>query len=72
MDISNLIFIATVGFYTLLLTFILTWMYHDAEQRGLNGGIIVGIAFFTGTILGLLAWLTLRPKLKPQPIPVKS
>ena len=72
LDIPYLLFMATIGVYMLLLVFILTWVYHDAEQRGLNGLVIAGLAFFTGTIFGTLAWLLLRPKMKPQPIPVRS
>lgn len=56
----------------MLLAFILTWVYHDAEQRGVNGWLVTAAAFFSGTIFGTLAWLVLRPKLKPQPIPVRS
>ena len=71
-DIPNLIFMAIIGVYMLLLVFILTWVYNDAEQRGLNGWVITGLTFFSGTVFGTLAWLLLRPKMKPQPIPVRS
>jgi uncharacterized membrane protein len=71
-DIAYIIFLAVLGIYLMLLGFILTWVYHDAEQRGLNGWVITSIAFFTGTIFGTLAWLVFRPNMKPQPIPVRS
>ena len=71
-DIAYMIFLGVLGIYLILIGFILTWVYHDAEQRGVNGWLITGIAFFTGTILGTLAWILLRPNLKPQPIPVRS
>ena len=71
-DTTNLIFMAIIGVYMLLLAFILTWVYNDAEQRGLNGWVITGLTFFSGTVFGTLAWLLLRPKMKPQPIPVRS
>lgn len=72
MDISNLLFLTIIGVYMLLLVFILTWVYYDAEQRGVNGILVTALTFFSGTIFGTLAWLVLRPKLKPQPIPVRS
>lgn len=71
-DIPNIIFMTIVGIYMMLLVFMLTWVYYDAEQRGLNGILITALTFFSGTIFGTLAWLLLRPKLKPQPIPVRS
>lgn len=71
-DIPNFIFLTIIGVYMMLLVFILAWVYHDAEQRGVNGWLVTALAFFSGTIFGTLAWLVLRPKLKPQPIPVRS
>jgi hypothetical protein len=71
-DIAYMIFLGVLGIYLTLIGFILTWVYYDAEQRGVNGWLITAIAFFTGTILGTLAWILLRPNLKPQPIPVRS
>jgi uncharacterized membrane protein len=70
-DTTNVIFLLVVGLYVVLLGMILAYVYFDAQQRGLNGWLIAGMTFFTGTIAGALAWLLLRPKLKPQPIPVK-
>ena len=72
LDIPNIIFMSIIGVYMLLLVFILTWVYDDAERRGLNGWVITALAFFTGTIFGTLVWLALRPNLKPQPISVRS
>ncbi|MCJ8166685.1 hypothetical protein MKJ04_17700 [Pontibacter sp. E15-1] len=72
LDTLDIIFMAIIGIYTLILVFILTWLYHDAEQRGFNGMIIVAMAFFTGIVFGTLIWLAVRPTLKPQPIPVRS
>ncbi|SFH02984.1 hypothetical protein [Pontibacter chinhatensis] len=71
-DITNVLFLTLVGLYLVLLGVILAYVYFDAEQRGLNGLIITLLTFFSGTIAGALAWLLLRPKLKPQPIPVKK
>lgn len=71
-DLPNFIFMATIGVYMMLLVFILTWIYYDAEQRGVNGVLVTALAFFSGTIFGTLVWLALRPNLKPQPIPVRS
>ncbi|TPE44542.1 hypothetical protein FJM65_10120 [Pontibacter mangrovi] len=61
-----------IGLYLVLLGMILTYIYFDAEMRGLNGWLIAGLAFFSGTIFGSVLWLAFRPKLKPQPIPVRS
>ncbi|MFD2999603.1 hypothetical protein ACFS7Z_04460 [Pontibacter toksunensis] len=72
MDISNFLFLTIIGVYMMLLVFIQTWVYYDAEQRGVNGILVTALAFFSGTIFGTLAWLVLRPKLKPQPVPVRS
>lgn len=71
-DITNVLFLTLVGLYLVLLGVILAYVYFDAEQRGLNGLFITLLTFFSGTIAGALAWLLLRPKLKPQPIPVKK
>ena len=71
-DLPNFIFLTIIGVYMLLLVFILTWVYHDAEQRGINGWLVTAMAFFSGTIFGTLIWLVLRPNLKPQPVRVRS
>lgn len=71
-DITNVLFLALIGMYLVLLGMILAYVYFDAEQRGVNGWVIAGMAFFSGTIVGTLAWIIFRPKLKPQPVPVKS
>ncbi|MCC9166812.1 hypothetical protein LN893_08135 [Pontibacter sp. XAAS-A31] len=71
-NILNILLLATIALYLALLGFILTWVYFDAEQRGVNGFMIVALTFFSGTIFGTLAWLVLRPRLQPQPIPVRS
>ncbi|MBC5994326.1 hypothetical protein [Pontibacter cellulosilyticus] len=70
--LPNIILFTVVGLYLLLLVSILAFIYFDAEQRGVNGWLIVAFTFFSGTIFGSLAWLVFRPKLKPQPIPVRS
>ncbi len=62
---------ATIGIYALLLVFILTWLYHDAELRGINGLLLTAIVFLTGTVPGTLLWLVFRPTLKQQPIPIR-
>lgn len=71
-DITNILFLTVIGLYLVLLGMILTYVYYDAELRGLNGLLITGLVFFSGTLLGTLAWLALRPKLKPQTIPIRS
>ena len=71
-DIPNFIFLTIIGVYMMLLVFILTWVYYDAEQRGVNGILITALTFFSGTIFGTLVWLALRPSLKPQPVRVRS
>ncbi|MBW7466787.1 hypothetical protein ABID22_000961 [Pontibacter aydingkolensis] len=70
--LPNIILFTVAGLYLLLLVFILAWVYHDAEQRGLNGWLITALAFFSGTIFGTLVWLVLRPRLEPQTVPVRS
>lgn len=70
-NIPNIIFMTTIALYLMLLAFILTWVYFDAEQRGVNGWVVMSLAFFSGTLFGTIVWLVLRPKLKPQPIPVR-
>ncbi|ARS34443.1 hypothetical protein [Pontibacter actiniarum] len=71
-NITNLLFLTVILLYLVLLGLILTYIYYDAELRGLNGWLITGLTFFSGTTLGALAWLLLRPKMKPQPVPVRS
>ncbi|WP_242920093.1 hypothetical protein [Pontibacter liquoris] len=70
--IPNMIFLGMVVLYLTLLSFMLTWVYFDAEQRGINGWVIVLFTFLSGTLAGILGWLLLRPKLQPQPIPVRK
>ncbi|MEJ8800656.1 hypothetical protein [Pontibacter sp. H249] len=70
--IPNIILFTIVGLYLLLLVFILAWVYHDAELRGMNGWLIVALTFFSGTLFGTVLWLMLRPKLEPQPVPIRS
>ncbi|MDX5480745.1 MAG: hypothetical protein LPK07_03595 [Hymenobacteraceae bacterium] len=72
LNIPNIVFITTVVLYLMLLSFILTWVYHDAEFRGVNGWLMVALTFFSGTIFGTLVWLVFRPRLKPQPVPVRK
>ncbi|WP_460878970.1 hypothetical protein [Pontibacter rugosus] len=71
-DITNVLFLSVIGLYAILLGMILTYVYYDAEMRGMNGFVVTTLAFFAGTVLGTLIWIALRPKLKPQPIPVRS
>ncbi|WP_439883406.1 hypothetical protein ACSX1A_09555 [Pontibacter sp. MBLB2868] len=71
-NIPNIFLFTFAGLYLMLLLFMLVWVYHDAELRGVNGWLLMAITFFSGTISGILAWLIFRPKLKPQPIPVKK
>lgn len=70
--LPNIILFTVVGLYLLLLVFILAFVYHDAEARGVNGWLIVALTFFSGTLFGSLVWLALRPEIKPQPIPVRN
>ncbi|MFD2515266.1 hypothetical protein ACFSRY_15445 [Pontibacter locisalis] len=72
LNIPNILLFALAGLYLLLLVFMLVWVYHDAELRGVNGWFLMAITFFSGTVSGILAWLIFRPKLKPQPVPVKN
>ncbi|MBB6610772.1 hypothetical protein H7F15_06960 [Pontibacter sp. Tf4] len=66
--ITSAVVLGTFILYMALLVFILTWVYHDAELRGVNGWLVTAITFLTGTIAGTFVWLLFRPKLKPQPI----
>ncbi|WP_347158936.1 hypothetical protein [Pontibacter chitinilyticus] len=70
--LPNIIFLTLLVIYLLLLGLMLTWVYFDAEQRGINGWFILTITFLSGTLAGILGWLLLRPKLQPQPIPVRK
>ena len=70
--LPNMIFLGMIVLYLTLLSFMLTWVYFDAEQRGINGWVIVLFTFLSGTRAGILSWLLLRPKLQPQPIPVRK
>ncbi|HEY4652450.1 MAG TPA: hypothetical protein VIG72_13595 [Pontibacter sp.] len=66
--ITSAVMLFVVTLYLALLVFILTWVYHDAELRGINGWMVTVLTFFTGTIAGTFVWLVLRPKVKPQPV----
>ncbi|WP_242928693.1 hypothetical protein [Pontibacter vulgaris] len=67
-NIASLAFLFTFVVYSLLVTFILTCIYFDAEQRGIKGWLVVFLTFFSGTIFGTIVWLLLRPKLKTVPV----
>lgn len=67
----NFIFLTILALYMVLIGFILAGIYFDAEQRGANGWMVIALVFFSGTILGTIGWLIFRPKLQPQPIPVR-
>ena len=66
--ITTFVILATFVLYIALLGFILTWIYHDAELRGINGWLVTALAFFSGTIAGTFIWLVFRPKVKPQTV----
>ncbi|MER2997720.1 hypothetical protein [Pontibacter populi] len=68
--ITSAVILATFLIYIGLLGFILTWVYHDAELRGINGWVVTVFTFFSGTIAGTFIWLVLRPKVKPQPVTI--
>lgn len=70
--LPNIVLFSVVGLYLLLLVFILAFVYHDAEARGVNGWLIVAMTFFSGTLFGALVWLALRPDSKPQPISIRN
>ncbi len=63
--ITSAVILATFIIYIALLGFILTWVYHDAELRGINGWLVTAFTFFSGTIAGTFLWLLIRPKVKP-------
>jgi hypothetical protein len=71
-NIASILFFLTFAVYSFLVLFMLIWLYHDAESRGVMGWVIVVPAFLTGTILGTVLWLVFRPSLKLQPVPVRS
>ena len=71
-DMTNVLFLLMIGLYLVLLGLILTYVYYDAEMRGLNGWVVAALAFFAGTLFGTVIWLIVRPKLKPQLIPVQE
>lgn len=64
-------FFLTFTVYSLLVVFMLVWLYHDAESRGVMGWLIVVPAFVSGTLLGVILWLVFRPALKPAPVWVR-
>ncbi|QCR21541.1 hypothetical protein [Pontibacter sp. SGAir0037] len=71
LDISHFILLLLIGIYLVLVTFVLTWIYYDAERRGVFGWLIVPLVFFSGSsIIGALLWLLFRPKLKLKPVSV--
>jgi RsiW-degrading membrane proteinase PrsW (M82 family) len=71
-DIANLFFFTTLAVYALLVVFMLVWQYHDAEQRGVMGWLVVIPSFMTGTLLGVVLWLMFRPAPKPTPVYVRA
>ena len=70
-NIASALFALTLAVYSLLVVFILVWVYHDAESRGINGWLVVVPTFLSGTILGTILWLTFRPSLKPEPVLIR-
>ncbi|WP_033316867.1 hypothetical protein [Pontibacter roseus] len=72
LSIASILFFLTFALYSLLVVFILTWVYHDAESRGIMGWVVVIPTFMTGTIFGTVLWLVFRPSLKPDPVLVRS
>ncbi len=67
-NIASIAFLLTIAVYSLLVIFILTCIYFDAERRGIAGWVIVFLTFFSGTIFGTFVWLLFRPKLKAVPV----
>ncbi|WP_299707613.1 hypothetical protein [uncultured Pontibacter sp.] len=70
-NIASILFFLTFAVYSFLVLFMLVWLYHDAESRGVMGWVILVPAFLTGTILGTVLWLVFRPSLKLEPVPVR-
>lgn len=70
-DLANIFFFLTFTVYTIMVVFMLVWMYHDAESRGIRGLLVVLPTFMTGTILGMVLWLAFRPSLKPAPVLIR-
>lgn len=70
-DIANLLFFATLAIYACLVVFMLVWQYHDAEQRGIMGWLVIIPTFMTGTLLGVVLWLMLRPTPNLEPVRVR-
>lgn len=70
-DIANALFYTTFAIYSLLVIFMLVWQYHDAEQRGVMGWLVVVPTFMTGTLLGVVLWLMFRPSPKLEPVRVR-
>lgn len=70
-NIASIFFFLILGIYSLLVVFMLVWQYHDAESRGINGLLVIIPTFMTGTVIGMVLWLVLRPSLKPVPILVR-
>ena len=71
LNIASVLFMLTLAIYSLLVIFILTLVYHDAESRGVNGWLIVVPTFLSGTIFGTVLWLVFRPSLKPEPVLIR-
>jgi len=69
--IASILFFLTFAVYSLLVIFMLVWVYHDAESRGIMGWVVVLPVFMTGTIIGTVLWLILRPSLKPEAVLVR-
>jgi hypothetical protein len=66
-DIASIMFFLTFAIYSVLVVFMLVWLFHDAENRGVMGWVIIIPAFLTGTILVTVLWLVFRPSLKAEP-----
>ncbi|MHC2990484.1 hypothetical protein OB13_02395 [Pontibacter sp. HJ8] len=70
-NIASVFFFLTFAIYSLLVIFMLVWVYHDAESRGIHGLLVVLPAFLTGTIFGVVLWLIFRPTLQQELVPVR-
>ncbi len=70
--VTSAVILVTFLLYIGLLGFILTWVYHDAELRGINGWFVTLLTFMSGTIAGTFLWLLFRPRVKPQTIPIEA
>jgi heme/copper-type cytochrome/quinol oxidase subunit 4 len=70
-DIASTMFFLTFAIYSVLVIFMLIWLFHDAESRGVMGWVIIIPAFLTGTILVTVLWLMFRPSIKTEPALVR-